>query len=161
MKINVLNKKKFVEVLSSQQINDSNVENYNQIYISINNSNSTNHYFKKDYDNVLNLFFDDVTQDYEKNEKTECEGYNFTNFIANRDLKAFSDKDAIAIIEFLKKQINSPSLIVHCSAGISRSGAVGLFINDYLRQDYFEFIKINPQVKPNQLVLKILKQYGN
>lgn len=137
MKINVLSKVKFIELLSSQNINDSNVENYNQFYISINNSDA-HPYFKEDHSNVLNLFFDDVTQDYKQYEKSEQEGYNFKNFTAKRDLKAISDRDAISILEFLEKNMDCPSLIVHCSAGISRSGAVGLFINDFMKQNYFD-----------------------
>lgn len=47
--------------------------------------------------------------------------------------------------------------IVHCSAGISRSGAVGTFINDYFGLDYSTFRKTNPQVQPNPFVLRTLK----
>ena len=157
MKINVLSKVKFIELLSSQNINDSNVENYNQFYISINNSNAQP-YFKENHSNVLNLFFDDVTQNYKQHEIVD---YEKRTIRTSRNLKAITDEDAITILEFLEQNKDCPSLIVHCSAGISRSGAVGLFINDYMRQSYFDFMKINPQVKPNPLVLELLRKHGN
>ena len=49
-------------------------------------------------------------------------------------------------------------LVVHCDAGISRSGAVGSFICDYLGLNHKEFLKVNPQVLPNQYVLRLLKE---
>ncbi len=42
--------------------------------------------------------------------------------------------------------------------GQSRSGAIGLFINDWFEQSYSEFMFRNPQVTPNSLVSKILKR---
>src|SRR4030042_172796 len=72
----------------------------------------------------------------------------------------FSKKQARQIIDFVDKiKDDSDSVILlHCDAGISRSGAVGSFICDYLGLNYKKFLKVNPQVLPNQYVLRLLKE---
>ena len=54
-------------------------------------------------------------------------------------------------------------LLVHCAAGISRSGAVGEVLNWYFNRyltdnktDYDDFIQNNYQILPNPLVRKIM-----
>lgn len=54
-------------------------------------------------------------------------------------------------------------LLVHCAAGISRSGAVGEVLNWYFnryltnnRTDYNDFIQNNRQILPNPIVRKIM-----
>ena len=54
-------------------------------------------------------------------------------------------------------------LLVHCAAGISRSGAVGEVLNWYFNRyltdnktDYDDFIQNNRQILPNPLVRKIM-----
>lgn len=56
-------------------------------------------------------------------------------------------------------------LLVHCAAGISRSGAVGEVLNWYFnrylsnnRTDYDNFIQNNRQILPNPIVRKIMMQ---
>ena len=56
-------------------------------------------------------------------------------------------------------------LYVNCSAGISRSGAVGYILNWYANriledhpQDFELFPRLNPQIDANPLVKKILTE---
>ncbi len=49
-------------------------------------------------------------------------------------------------------------MIVHCAAGVSRSGAVGLFVRDYFSLDYSEFKRQNPHIVPNLWVSKVLRE---
>jgi hypothetical protein len=75
--------------------------------------------------------------------------------------KLFSRKQAGEIIEFIdraNKEDCDDVLVVHCDAGISRSGAVGEFLNDYLRLNYWTFLRVNPQVNSNKYVLRLLKE---
>jgi predicted protein tyrosine phosphatase len=75
------------------------------------------------------------------------------------DANTFTSIQAQQIVEFVKKIVKSKReipLIVHCTAGISRSGAVGEVINDYLKFDYKQFKRDNPQVQPNCYVKKTL-----
>jgi len=52
-------------------------------------------------------------------------------------------------------------LVVHCMAGISRSGAVGLFLNDMFGLDYGSFKNENPTIIPNQCILSMLRKSNN
>ena len=60
--------------------------------------------------------------------------------------------------------ISDPSnelLVVHCHAGISRSGAIGSAIAYYLGLDSIAFKDLNPNIDPNKFILeKMLKALG-
>lgn len=146
-KIIVLPKHAFDNSLSKQDINDNNVESLKEkvCFISINDTINTQEtpYFKNRHYNTINLFFEDIEKDTE------------TLFgIA----KAFTDEQANIIYDFLIDNHSCQLFIVHCTAGISRSGAVGEFINNFFEQNYNEFKKINPHTRPNVLVLAKLNR---
>ena len=92
--------------------------------------------------NLLILFFDD----YE-----------------NENANAFSVQDAAKVIAFARQPDPRP-ILIHCTAGESRSGAVGLFLNEIVNRDCPEdsqrFFREYPWIreKANQLVLRRLKQ---
>jgi len=67
-------------------------------------------------------------------------------------------KKIIDILNVAQKDIEDSVLVVHCSAGISRSGAVGTFACDFCNLDYNEFIKANPYIMANQHVLSLLRK---
>lgn len=95
-----------------------------------------------DSDNVLNIWIHDV------DEEDDQEKYiHFNNEMANQ------------VIQFIEKNRKAKNWILHCTAGISRSGAIGEFISDYLGQDYFQFKRDNPQINPNSEIKKILNNY--
>jgi predicted protein tyrosine phosphatase len=48
--------------------------------------------------------------------------------------------------------------VLHCDAGVSRSGAVGTFIQRYLEIEEEGFKKLNPYIHPNHFVLNILME---
>ena len=143
MLIKVYSKKEFKNILSSNNITSSNVETLKDIFfISILNTNEIP-YFKDNLENVLVLQFDDLT-------------YKIDN------LKLFDRYQAKRIIDFVEKHKDKKKLFVSCNAGIARSGAVGVFINDILKQDYFEFKNLNKNILPNYYVYDVLKKvYGD
>ena len=95
-----------------------------------------------EHPNLLKLYFDDV----EVQSRSRLHpGYEM-----------FSQEDAKKVIGFLKGC--DQNLIVHCHAGVSRSGAIGLFAAEYLNADLDYFYRMNPQIWPNQRVLRLLKQ---
>lgn len=138
--------------MDSNGIDDSNVEEYSDYaFISIVNSDEVDRrYFKDIHRNVLNLTFDDVTE----TENLSRIGKGLT------ELKLFTSYDARKIIDFLNiNAFNSNTLFIHCAAGTSRSGAVGVFANDnYGSEDYFKFKKQNNRIIPNYYVLRILTE---
>lgn len=88
---------------------------------------------------------------------------NYHNLVKNPDVpdgfyRIFSTKEAKEIIDLLNRSKEGPAthLRVHCDAGISRSGAVGLFACRYLKLDEKTFRTINPFICPNQHIFQIL-----
>lgn len=144
----VYSKNRFDELMAKNNITNQNVEDLKNIFfISINDTTQTDRipYFENK-NNVLVLFFDDVEEDV-------CVSLNGKNII----VKAFTSEQAVELLSFLRKQGDKKKCIVHCAAGISRSGAVGEFVNDYLGGDWYKFKKNNPYIHPNGLVLRTLK----
>lgn len=98
---------------------------------------------------ILGLDFADLTLESEKCCEKEDTGNIFSEEQASSIVK-FLDK--IKLIEEIKL------LVVHCAAGISRSGAVGLFACRYYQLDEKLFMKCNPHIAPNPYVLDVLKR---
>lgn len=107
--------------------------------ISINDSELV---FNETYGNLLSLVFDDIELDF------------------GRNLKLFDMEQAKQVVNFLDKMYFESRaykpLLIHCTAGVSRSGAVGEFACKYLGYDYERFRKDNRQIVPNTHVLKTL-----
>ena len=75
------------------------------------------------------------------------------------DAVLFNNEHAKKIVSFIKRAHNSKhevTLVAHCHAGISRSGATGTFACDYCGLDYNKFIRSNPNIFANQYILQLL-----
>ena len=99
--------------------------------------------------NVCHLQFDDVTE-----KDTEAGLIHFSPELAQK-IKTF-----ISNI----KDDGSREMYIHCDAGVSRSGAVGIVLNEYFNkfltdnaEDVEFFLKNNPHVMGNPEVTRILK----
>jgi len=74
-----------------------------------------------------------------------------------KHLVLFSDNHAKQIIDFIDRQKDKIiDLVVHCEAGISRSGAVGLFVCRYLGLDERKYRDDNPEIEPNHYIFNVL-----
>jgi predicted protein tyrosine phosphatase len=100
---------------------------------------------------VLQLTFDDVSDIEHIHEDDRDE------------ITLFNKKHARKIKQFVESLNPKKTLFINCGAGISRSGAVGYVINEYLNKflinnqnDYDFFFKVNKQVLPNPLVKSLL-----
>ena len=91
----------------------------------------------------LKLTFDDISKEDD---------------IISKEYIYFSIDMAKEIVEFVNKNKHLQSWILNCAAGISRSGAVGLWLAYYLNYDIDKFRKDNPYIHPNPLVLSLLEQ---
>ena len=107
--------------------------------------------FHKD-SNVLCLMFDDVE---ESDEQELLERFHYIVF--NEDM-------AKEIHKFVERIDKNKTLYVNCHAGVSRSGAVGIVLNEYFnrflednKNDYEYFFENNKQIIPNSTVSRILK----
>lgn len=146
MKVWVLSRMLFNDVLND--INDSNVEEIqDDFFISILDTSGifSKKFFKEDHHNALTLMFDDVVEDGKPSPTVQ---YN---------TKAFSDEQAEILYNFIMKNKHKKMCIVHCAAGISRSGAIGTFINDLFGENYHIFKRRNPRAIPNPLIMNKLK----
>lgn len=91
-------------------------------------------------ENLLILYFDDVDEGF---------------------LNAMTPEQARAIVDFVRHEDNRP-FIVHCTAGISRSGAVGEVLNWYFNRfeaddsDYRKFEIMHTDIVPNAHVRRLL-----
>ena len=83
------------------------------------------------------------------------------------DCVLFSEQDVDKIIQFINTIDKNKPLIVHCTAGISRSGAIGYCLNEYFNrmidstestnEDYNQFQQLyNNTIIPNILVKRLL-----
>lgn len=109
----------------------------------------TIHYFNNcDADNVLNLEFDDITEETFK--------YNGVLF------KGLTDEQAEQIVDFIEKH-KGKDFYISCRAGRSRSVAVARYLLDMYGEEYGYFEKEstkkgNPILTPNIFVLTKLKR---
>ena len=156
MKVLVLNKRQFDSIMRENNLYDHTINGTEPFFlISIVDTDqfsaSREPHYKKDHENVLNLAFDDCEHDGEPS-PTQPEG-----------TKAFNEEQANKLFQFIKKHRDKEQCIVHCMAGISRSGAVGAFINGYARGNWEEFKGRNPQIVPNPRVQRMLNEakYNN
>lgn len=93
---------------------------------------------------VLSLVFHDVEPDQN------------IEPIFGKSCVLFDEDHAEAIIDFLGECSPLDNLLVHCFAGISRSGAVGTFAREMFNVDYDRFRSMNPRIVPNTHILRTL-----
>lgn len=136
MKVKILSKLMFEECIVPK-LKDKWGDNC--FFISILDPDNSENYFP-DSDNYKTVWFYDL--EYELG-----------------DYKIFNNNIAKELIEFILKNKNKSNCIVHCTAGVARSGAVGKFINNILGEENKKrFRKSNPHISPNRLVLKLLNK---
>jgi predicted protein tyrosine phosphatase len=63
----------------------------------------------------------------------------------------------IDFVDNLQSSLTEIVLYVHCTLGVSRSGAIATFVAEKCGLDVNEFTAMNPQIHPNQLVIERLR----
>jgi predicted protein tyrosine phosphatase len=89
------------------------------------------------YEYCIRIFDLKMKPDYEKKQYPDIDGINhivlFFNDVDRGEDYAFNTEDAASIISFLQEAKKSnKDVLVHCLAGLSRSGAVTQFAIDYM-----------------------------
>ena len=141
MKVLVLSKREFDKMMDYTFVNDDNVEEKDIMIISVCSPPDDNRHsfksqknrelwFKREHPNVKIMYFGDYGEHHL--DKVE---YLFTN------------EQAKELYEFIKINKDKSRAIIHCGAGISRSGAIGVFIhslygNNSPEMTYEEFKRI-------------------
>jgi predicted protein tyrosine phosphatase len=160
--IKVLSRRNFEIMLGLNSITDDTVETFNDaIFISILTSipisYSIHHIpvFKKEHPNVLVTVFDDVIED---NSQAVFLSGDPDNPVIIQTGIAITDEQADQIVDFVITNKDKEYAFIHCAAGISRSGAVGAFINEVTGGDWNQFKSDNKQIQPNPHVYNLLMQ---
>lgn len=93
------------------------------------------------HQNLLVLYFDDVDNPSDSEQAKHC---------------FMTKAHALNVFTFMGKCDKRRPLLVHCTAGVSRTGAVGEFLNWYYNRhlednqaDFDYFVKHNPQIISN------------
>ena len=156
MKILIFNKREFNNYMKFNDITDDNVETKDVMFISINNyyegskssySLDVKSHFKRQHSNVMIMHFGDYSEEYVY--RTIHEG----------PTGLFNEYKAKKLYQFIKKNKDKSMVVIHCGAGISRSGAVGTFIQDtYGTVSYEDFKRKNARIQPNNHILKLLQK---
>jgi len=92
------------------------------------------------------------------NKLTNVNDLNIVQLEFDDDLSSFTEQHAKQIINFVDTNKFKRVMYVHCDAGISRSGAVGLWICRYLGEDENEFRNRNTRIHPNNYIMDVLKR---
>lgn len=152
-RVNVYSHQEFNNICETENICDNNVESLtDKAFISIVGTeecrkyyleDETSHWFNEEHTNVINLQFDDLTEDF------MWKGHLF---------KAMKQDDADRLLKFIIANLGK-EFNIHCLAGQSRSQGVARFIVDCF-QDYDEssLRQDNPCLTPNRHVLRLLKR---
>jgi protein-tyrosine phosphatase len=154
--ITALSKESFDVKMIMMNLNDSNVESKgDHFFISITPSmfygkeideneiqdyGNVYPYFRQDHKNVMRMFYDDVMQDM-------------------LQYKALDAEQARRVVEFIKqiKECEDATVIVHCTAGKSRSVATAYFIAEYLGMNISD-VEARSDATPNLQVLHVLRE---
>ena len=154
VQIHTLSVADFKHTMRNNDLYDSTIESMTELaVISIGNSfddfdpddifsnGPSSRWFARRHRNVLNMTFDDITSP-EKWQLLSQFGNSRSsddtsgNASAEKDYVLFDRNMVREIADFVDDNHKASTWIVHCSAGISRSGAVSLWLKDWLKFKY-------------------------
>jgi predicted protein tyrosine phosphatase len=143
-RIYALSKKMFDSYVTNKIIS----HNSKSCYISILDVDNIENKYELDNDNFLQVKISDTEEDI------------FVD--GNLKYQKPSDIELNRIVDFVHKNADKNNFIIHCSAGISRSGAVATYISyKYINDiDSYEFMLDNKHILPNKYILKRLMELG-
>lgn len=160
MKILALSKNAFDKLMFEKGVNNDNVEQQDKlVFISLNNNPECavpgeDPYFTKDAKNVKVMYFADV----DKDQHVQLIDGSGRKVLA----KAMTEDQAYDLYAFIKHTVGAKgavpleAVIIHCTMGIARSGAVAAFIHDFVGGKWEELKRNNPQIQPNAHVYRLL-----
>lgn len=150
-RVKVFSKNGFREHMETNAIREEVIEYINCYFICIEPTGGpdSDPIFVNSHPNVLQLSFDDVEQDERKwGEEVQ---YYF-------EAKAMTEEQGEKIFRFVNTIPDNSDLVVYCSKGESRSGAVGLFATELYENDMNVFMLENPGIGPNMHVYNTLNK---
>lgn len=172
VEIHTLSVADFKRTMKSNDLYDSNIEQREDIaVISIGDSfedcdpddifsnGPSSRWFQYQHKNVLNLTFDDiaVTEKLPPAARFE-EKLPAESVTSGKGYVLFDEEMAHRVVNFVEENREASTWIVHCSAGISRSGAVSRWLKDWLELRYgVDANNVDGRYAvPNAYVLRVL-----
>lgn len=177
VEIHTLSVADFKHTMQNNDLYDSNIEQRTDLaVISIGNSfedgdpddifsnGPSSRWFRRQHSNVLNLTFDDITAPEKWQmmsqfaKKPAGSSDSGENGISDGDCVLFDEEMARRLVQFVDENRAAKTWIVHCSAGVSRSGAVSRWLKDFLKFKYgIEANNVDGRYAvPNAYVLRVL-----
>lgn len=156
MKAYALSWWQFTHLCKEAKIDDTNVGTVKQAFIELMGEQdilSAPWVFNQDHSNVLRLMFDDVDEPLH----VPLVG----DIPDNREyipVVPMSEAQGQQILDFVRANEDKKVFIVHCAAGVSRSGAVAKFIMEYFGETHLEYWMINKNTQPNIRIVNILRK---
>jgi predicted protein tyrosine phosphatase len=125
MKVYGFSRVEFIEYLTINSITDATVENFKEeFFISILSSGGpmAEPVFSQLHSNVLTIQFDDVDADISK------WGQDVGHMV---EAKVITESHALTLIKFIDSIPSFARINIHCVYGISRTGALAKFLEEY------------------------------
>ncbi len=117
------------------------------IFISINSGSENHHKFRNpNIKDVLYLDFDDIQPH---------------NLKKNSQSKTMTLEQAYMIKKFIEEHKNTTTIYVHCTAGVSRSAAIGFILTKYLNKHDDLHLFQSGKYEPNKWVYKLMSEAFN
>ena len=148
----IMPKHQFDGVLAT---NDTVKANFNDLaFISIcepgSDRSCDKSHFDSDTDNVLRVYVHDIEEPVRL--FASVAGQFGTNMVY-----PMSERQAQTIVDFVDRNLDKKGWILHCTMGISRSGAVGAYIAERLGIPFETIKRWNPRIIPNAYILNKLR----
>ena len=177
VEIHTLSVADFKHTMQDNDLYDCNIEQRTDLaIISIGNSfedsdpddifsnGPSSRWFRYQHKNVLNLTFDDITAPEKWQMMSQFakqpvgSGDSGESGIPGSDCILFDEEMARQLVQFVEDNRAAKVWIVHCSAGVSRSGAVSKWLKDCLKFRYgTEASNVAGRYAvPNAYVLRVL-----
>ena len=178
VQIHTLSVADFKHTMRNNDLYDSTIESMPELaVISIGNSfddfdpddifsnGPSSRWFARRHRNVLNMTFDDIAspekwQFLSQFGNSRSSDDTSGNASAEKDYVLFDRNMARKIADFVDDNHEASTWIVHCSAGISRSGAVSRWLKDWLKFKYgIDAVNVDGKYAlPNSYVLSELNR---
>lgn len=164
MKILALSKNAFDKFMWDKGINQKNVEQQDKlVFISLNNNlecavPGESPYFYNGPKNVKVMYFADVDKDQMVEHIAGSD-----KMVLARAMTVAQAKELYGFIKDTVKEGKTEAVIIHCTMGVARSGAVAAFIHDFVKGKWEVLKRNNPQIQPNTHVYRLLhaEWYGD
>ena len=155
-KIYAVGYNRFVEILKSRNITNDNVLDQNTAFIQVGGTDleTTDEYqfYLKDTDNAIGLRFDDA------DEIVQAQIIGTDKYVG---VYPMTEEQAEILYEFIEKNKDKETFLVHCRAGQSRSGGIVSFLGEYFKIPEREIRLMSPGIHPNRRIVNILNKIHN